>query len=182
MDKKNLNIRTLGNKTPILGQDCFVDSFACVSGDVTLGDQVSVWPFASIRGDLLPIKIGSRTNIQDNAVLHTTHASDFFNGAGLTIGHDVTIGHGAVCHACTLGSRVLIGMNATVLDNSIIQDDVIIGAGALVPPGKTLESGYLYIGSPVKQARKLTQTELDFLKYSAASYIKLAQKHLLNNF
>jgi len=176
--QKKLNIRTIGDKTPQLGQDCFIDPFACVSGDVTLGDQVSVWPFASIRGDLMPIHIGARSNIQDNAVLHTTHSSTFFTGAGLTIGDDVTIGHGAICHACTLGNRVLIGMNATVLDKAVIQDDVILGAGSLVPPGKTLESGYLYMGSPAKQARKLNPQELEFLKYSAASYIKLAQKHV----
>ena len=172
-----LNIRTINGKTPQLGQSVFVDPFACVSGEVSLGDQVSVWPFASIRGDLLSIKIGRRSNIQDNAVLHTTHASEYAQGSALIIGEEVTIGHGAICHACHIGNRVLIGMNAVILDRAILEDEIMIGANSLVPPGKKLASGYLYLGSPVKQIRLLTDQEKAFLKYSAAHYVTLAEKH-----
>ncbi len=171
------NIRTVDGKTPSVGKDCFIDFFACVSGDVILGDQVSIWPFVSIRGDLLPIKIGSRSNIQDGSVLHTTHESRFFEGSSLNIGDDVTIGHGVICHGCTIKNKVLIGMGSIILDRVIIDDEVIVGAGSLVPPGKHLESGYLYVGSPVKQVRALTDQEKEFLKYSAENYVQLSRKH-----
>ena len=173
------NIRTINNKTPSFGPGSFIDPFACVSGDVITGESVSIWPFASIRGDLEPIRIGHRTNIQDGAVLHTTHESPFFPGSALTIGNDVTIGHGAICHGCTIGNKVLIGMNATVLDHAVLEDNIIIAAGALVPPGKKLESGYLYVGSPVKQARALTEKELAFLQYSADNYVQVSKQHIL---
>lgn len=170
-------LRTVKGVTPVVGKDCFIDPLACISGDVFLGDEVSVWPFVSIRGDLLPIRIGSRSNIQDNAVLHTTHESRFSEGSGLTIGEYVTIGHGAICHGCHISDRVLIGMGAIVLDRVVIDSEVIVGAGSLVPPGKHLESGYLYVGSPVKQVRALTETEKEFLKYSAENYVRLSKQH-----
>jgi Carbonic anhydrases/acetyltransferases, isoleucine patch superfamily len=125
------------------------------------------------------IQIGARTSVQDNAVLHITHASDY-NPAGypLVIGDDVTIGHGACLHGCRVGSRVLIGIGATVLDGAVIEDEVMIGAGSLVPPGKRLESGYLYVGSPVKQARPLKDSEKAFFSYSAQNYVALKNEYL----
>lgn len=171
-------IRPYQGVTPTIGSDVFVDELACVIGDVVLEDGASIWPFASLRGDLMRIHIGKRSNVQDNASLHTSHQSDFnAKGAPLTIGDDVTIGHGAVCHGCTIGNRVLVGMNAVVLDNAIVEDEVVIGAGALVAPGKRLESGYLYVGSPAKRVRPLTEQEKKFLQYSAEHYVRLGAKH-----
>lgn len=176
---KNLNIRTFNGKRPTQGENVFIDPMACVSGDVHLAEDVSIFPFASIRGDLMPIKIGARSNVQDNAVLHTTRASEYNpDGFPLTIGNDVTVGHAAVLHACVIGNRVLVGMHATVLDGAIIEDDVMVGAGSLVTPGKRLESGYLYVGSPAKRARELTEQELKFLKTSATNYVELKNSHL----
>lgn len=173
------NIRSFGQHTPLLGNRVFIDSMAVVTGDVTLGDDASVWPMVSIRGDLLPIKIGDRSNIQDGSVLHTSHDSKYFpGGATLTIGNDVTVGHAVVLHGCTIKDKVLIGMGAIVLDRAIINSNVIIGAGTLVPPNKELESGYLYVGSPAKKSRLLTASEIEFLSYSALSYVKNKNLHL----
>ncbi|MDC0535278.1 gamma carbonic anhydrase family protein [Francisellaceae bacterium] len=173
------NIRPFGSHKPKLGNGVFVDPMAVVTGDVTLGHDASVWPMVSIRGDLLPIKIGDRSNIQDGSVLHTSHDSKYFpGGASLTIGNDVTVGHAVVLHGCTINDKVLIGMGAIVLDRAIINSNIILGAGTLVPPNKELESGYLYVGSPAKKARPLTESELEFLSYSAASYVKNKDLHL----
>ncbi len=170
----SLAIRTFAGKRPKCGARVYIDSAAVVIGDVTLGDDVSVWPCAVIRGDMHSISIGARTSVQDNAVLHITHASAF-NPAGwpLTIGEDVTIGHGACLHGCTIGNRVLIGIGATVLDGAVVEDEVMIAAGALVPPGKVLETGYLYVGNPCKQGRALKDSERQFFTYSAQNYCNL---------
>ena len=152
---------------------------AFVLGDVSLGDDVSVWPGAVIRGDMHSIVIGPRTSVQDGAVLHITHASDYNPGGyPLSIGHDVTIGHQACLHGCTVGNEVLIGIGATVLDGAIIEDQVIIAAGTLVPPGKRLVSGYMYKGSPAQQARPLSEKEKSFFKYTAGNYVKLKNEYL----
>jgi len=176
----NLNcLRVFKGTYPSLGERVYIDPGAVVIGDVALGDDVSVWPCAVIRGDMHYIRVGSRTSVQDNAVLHITHASDYNpDGWPLEIGEDVTIGHGACLHGCKVGNRVLIGIGATVLDGAVVEDDVVIGAGTLVPPGKTLESGYLYIGSPSKQARKLSDKERSFFRYSAENYRKLKDEYL----
>lgn len=172
-------IRSFLTHTPKLGERVFVDPAAVVIGDVEIGDDSSVWPCAVIRGDMHRIRVGTRTSVQDNAVLHITHASDFNpDGWPLTIGNEVTIGHGACLHGCTVGDRVLIGIGATVLDGAVIEDDVVVAAGALVPPGKTLQSGFLYVGSPCKQARPLKDSELAFFKYSAGNYVKLKDEYL----
>lgn len=172
-------IRSFLTHTPKLGERVFVDPVAVVIGDVEIGDDSSVWPCAVIRGDMHRIRVGARTSVQDNAVLHITHASDFNpDGWPLTIGNEVTIGHGACLHGCTVGDRVLIGIGATVLDGAVIEDDVVVAAGALVPPGKTLQSGFLYVGSPCKQARPLKDSELAFFKYSAGNYVKLKDEYL----
>lgn len=173
------SLRSHFSHTPKLGQRVFVDSAAVVIGDVELGDDSSVWPCAVIRGDMHSIRVGKRTSVQDNAVLHITHPSDFNPGGWpLHVGDDVTIGHGACLHGCAVGSRVLIGIGAIVLDGAVIEDEVILGAGTLVPPGKTLQSGYLYVGSPCKQARPLKDSERAFFKYSAENYVKLKDDYL----
>ena len=172
-------VRPFKDKFPKLGAGVFVDESAVVIGDVELGEDVSVWPCAVIRGDMHRIRIGARTSVQDNAILHITHASNFnAEGWPLTIGDDVTIGHGACLHGCTVGNRVLVGIGATVLDGAVIPDDVVIGAGTLVPPGKMLESGYLYIGSPCKKARLLKDSEKAFFTYSANNYVSLKNEYL----
>lgn len=174
-----MSIHTFRGKTPHVGERVFVDSQAFVLGDVTLNEDVSVWPGAVIRGDMHRIRIGARTSVQDGAVLHITHASDYNpDGWPLTIGDDVTIGHQACLHGCTIGNEVLVGIGATVLDGAIVEDRVVIGAGSLVPPGKRLESGYLYVGSPARQKRELTDSEKSYFKYSAANYGKLKDEYL----
>lgn len=174
------SIRAFRGVQPQVGEKVFVDESAVVIGDVTLAEDVSVWPCAVVRGDMHKITIGARTSVQDNAILHITHASDFNPGGWpLTIGEDVTIGHGACLHGCTIGNKVLVGIGVTVLDGAIIEDEVVIGAGALVPPGKRLESGYLYVGSPAKAARPLKDSERAFFTYSAQNYVKLKNEYLL---
>ncbi len=178
-----MSIRTYQGHRPQLGERAFVDPSAVVIGDVELGDDCSVWPLAVIRGDMHSIRIGARTSIQDGSVLHITHAGPFNPGGyPLEIGEDVTVGHKVVLHGCRIGSRVLVGMGAILMDGVVVEDEVVIGAGSLVPPGKTLQSGYLYVGSPVKQARPLSDKERAFFAYSAANYVKLKDLHLVESY
>ena len=175
-----MNIRSFNNKTPLLGQRVYIDSTAVVMGDVTFGDDCSVFPMSVIRADVNHVTIGKGTNIQDGAVLHVNHASTEFDYPGdpLIIGDYVTIGHRAVLHGCTIGNYCLIGINAVVLDRVVIPDYVLIGANSLVAPGKTLESGFVYMGSPAKKARVLTDDEMRYFEYSAKHYMKLKDAYL----
>jgi carbonic anhydrase/acetyltransferase-like protein (isoleucine patch superfamily) len=176
-------LRNYGGISPTLGQRVYVDPAAVIIGDVILGDDCSVWPCAVIRGDMHHIRIGARTSVQDNAILHITHVSEFNpRGWPLIIGDDVTIGHGACLHGCTLGSRILVGIGATILDGAMVEDEVVIGAGALVPPGKHLESGYVYMGSPCKAVRPLKDGERQFFLYSAQNYVKLKNSYCTSEF
>ncbi len=173
------SLRSFGGHTPSLGQRVLIDPSAVVLGDVELGDDVSVWPQAVIRGDMHRIRIGARTSVQDGSVLHITHAGPYNpDGWPLLIGAEVTIGHNATLHGCTIGDRVLVGMGATVMDGAIVESEVVIGACALVTPGKTLRSGYLYAGSPAREMRALSDKELDYFRYSAANYVRLKDQHL----
>ncbi|MBC8954793.1 gamma carbonic anhydrase family protein [Xenorhabdus sp. PB62.4] len=172
-------LRQYLNFYPQIGQKVLLDPSSVVIGDVRLADDVSIWPLVVIRGDVNYVSIGSRTSIQDGSVLHVTHKSnDNPNGYPLIIGEDVTVGHKAMLHGCKIGNRVLVGMGTIVLDGAIIEDDVIIGAGSLIPPGKRLESGYLYVGSPAKQVRKLKPEELEELLYSANNYANWKDNYL----
>jgi carbonic anhydrase/acetyltransferase-like protein (isoleucine patch superfamily) len=174
-----VTIRSFKGKQPIIGERVYIDENATVIGEVTLGDDVSIWPSVVIRGDVESIKIGDATNVQDGSVLHVTHYGKFTHkGYPLTIGKGVTIGHRAVAHACTIGDYCLIGIGAIVMDDAVLEDYVMLGAGALVPPGKRLESGHLYVGSPAQKKRPLTDSEKEFLEYSAAHYIQLKNEHL----
>lgn len=167
---------------PKTGDRVWVDPSAVVIGDVELGDDCSVWPLTVIRGDMHQIRIGARCSIQDGSVLHITHASDFNPGGWpLTLGDDVTVGHKALLHGCTIGSRVLVGMGSIIMDGAVVEDEVIVAAGCLVPPGKTLESGYLYVGSPCKQARPLTDKERGFFSYTAGNYVRLKDQYRAEN-
>lgn len=175
-----MTIRSYQEFTPLLGQRVFVDDTALVLGDVHIGDDSSVWPMTTIRGDMHRIRIGARTSIQDNSVLHITHDGPFSpEGWPLIIGDDCTIGHRAILHGCTLGNRVLIGMGAVVMDGVVIDDDVVVGANSLVAPGKHLASGWVYMGSPAKPVRELTTREREFFTYSSHNYVKLKDIHLL---
>lgn len=172
-------IKTFEGVSPTLGKNCYIDEQSLVSGDVTLGDDVSVWPMAVIRGDVNRIHIGARTNIQDNSVCHVTHDGPYTKGGvALNVGEDVTVGHGVILHACTIGDRCLIGMGAIVMDKATLGDDTFLAAGTLVPPGKTLDGGYLYRGNPAVQARPITDDERDMLRYSAEHYVRLKNRYL----
>jgi carbonic anhydrase/acetyltransferase-like protein (isoleucine patch superfamily) len=166
------SLRRYKNVSPQIGLRVYIDSSSVLIGEISIGDDSSIWPLVAARGDVNYIQIGARTNIQDGSVLHVTHKNPE-NPAGfpLIIGNDVTIGHKVMLHGCTIHDRVLVGMGSIILDGAIIEDEVMIGAGSLVPPNKRLISGYLYVGSPVKQARPLSDKERTFLQTSADNYV-----------
>lgn len=174
------DIRAFQNKSPNLGNRVYIDPQSAIIGDVTLGDDVSVWPMAVIRGDVNFIKIGNSCSIQDGAVLHVTHDGPYTpGGRPLILGQGITVGHKAVLHACTIDDYCLIGMGSLILDAVHVQHHVTVAAGSIVPPGKILESGYLYLGNPAKAIRKLSTQELEQLEYSAAHYVRLKNKYLI---
>ncbi|MEO8001749.1 MAG: gamma carbonic anhydrase family protein [Arenimonas sp.] len=174
------NIRAFQGVSPVLGEGTYVDEAATVIGDVVLGDDVSIWPGTVVRGDVNFIRIGSRTNVQDGTIIHVTHDGPYGKPGGFAtvIGEDVTIGHAAVIHACVIEDACLIGMGATILDGAIIRKNGFVGAGAVVPPGKTVESGELWLGNPAKCVRKLSGKEIEQLYYSAQHYVRLKDKYL----
>lgn len=164
----------------MLGKRVYIDPKSLILGDIKLGDDVSVWPMAVIRADVNFITIGNTTNIQDGAILHVTHDGPFTNPGGqpLVIGNGVTIGHQAVLHGCRIDHFCLVGINAIILDSVHIEHHVMVAAGSLVPPGKLLESGFLYMGNPAKKIRTLTNKEWEQLEYSAAHYRRLKDTYL----
>lgn len=173
-----MTIRHFENKQPDVDTTTFVDDTALVLGDVQIGKNSSIWPLTVIRGDVNAIQIGNNTNIQDNSVLHVTHDGPY-NPAGfdLIIGNNVTVGHRVILHGCHVGDSCLIGMGATIMDGAVIEANTLIGAGSLVTPNKHLESGYLWMGSPVRRVRKLTDEEIESIEYSAQHYVKLKNRH-----
>lgn len=165
--------------SPTLGKNVYVDGSARIVGDVILEDDASIWPLVAARGDVNKIRIGARSNIQDGCVLHVTRKSEKNpNGFPLIIGEDVTVGHKCMLHGCQLGNRILVGMGAIVMDGVVVEDDVFIGAGTLVPPNKRLESGFLYVGNPMQKKRPLNDAEMAFLKQSAVNYVVLKDEYL----
>lgn len=175
----DLSLRSFNGMQPKVGERVFIDRSAVVIGDVTIADDSSIWPLVVIRGDMHSIRIGARSSVQDGTICHITHAGPFnLDGWPLHIGNDCTIAHSVTLHGCHIGNRVLIGMGSIVMDGAIIQDDVVVGANSLVPPGKTLESGHLYVGSPAKKVRALTAKEMDYFTYSSANYAKLKDQYL----
>ena len=169
-------IRPYQGVAPTLGARVYVDPAATVIGRVTLGDDVSVWPMAVIRGDVNTIRLGDRTNVQDGCVLHVTHDGPYSpGGLPLVVGAEVTVGHHAVLHACTLGDRILIGMGAIVLDGAVVEDEVIIGAGAVVPPRKRVPARTLWVGNPARQLRELSREELEQFGYLARHYVRIKE-------
>lgn len=173
-------IRNYRDWRPALGRAVYVDDAALVIGRVRLGDDVSIWPFCAVRGDVNEIEIGARSNIQDGSVIHVTHDGPYTPEGGIPtcIGEEVTVGHKCLLHACRIGDRCLIGMGAIVMDGAVLEDEVFLAAGSLVPPGKRLRSGYLYRGSPAREVRPLSNEEKEQLAYSAAHYVRLKDDYL----
>ncbi len=173
------NVQAFCGVLPRMGRGSWVHDSARVIGDVYFGDNVSIWCGAVVRGDVNSIRIGAGTNIQDNSVLHVSHKTERDPvGGPLLIGTNVTVGHSVILHGCTVGDECLIGMGSIIMDKAIIEPRVLVGAGSLVPEGKVLASGYLYIGRPAKQVRPLTDEERLYFNYSAEHYMKLARDYL----
>jgi carbonic anhydrase/acetyltransferase-like protein (isoleucine patch superfamily) len=174
-----VTVRTFENITPKIASSAYVDDTALVLGDVTLAADVSLWPQVVARGDVNSIEVGARTNIQDGTILHVSHDSEFDPGGfPLRIGADITVGHQAVLHGCTIEDRCLIGIAATIMDGAIVRSGSIVGAGSLVPPGHDLEGGYLWLGTPARKVRPLRDKEIGFLEYSAKHYVELKNRHM----
>ncbi len=176
---KQENLRSYKGSYPNIGENIYIDKSAVLVGDITIGSDSSIWPLVAARGDVNKMTIGERTNIQDGTILHLTRTSKAHpDGFPLIIGDDVTIGHQCMLHGCTIGNRVLVGMGAIVMDGAVVEDDVFIGAGTVVPPNKILKSGFLYVGNPMKEARPLKAAEIAFLKESANNYVELKNDYL----
>jgi len=173
-------IRPYLDHVPTHGARAYVDPAASVIGDVVLGDDASLWPGVIVRGDVNHIRIGARTNVQDGTIIHVTHEGPYTrpNGFPTLIGDDVTIGHAACIHACTIEDACLIGMKALVLDGAVVKKHGFVGAGAVVPPGKVVETGELWLGNPAKPVRKLSDREIEQLYYSAKHYVRLKDMYL----
>lgn len=177
-----MSVRTFRNQTPVIADGVYIDEQALVIGDVNIGEDSSVWPMSVVRGDIQSITIGQKTNIQDGSILHVTHDSQYNPGGfALEIGDEVTVGHGVILHGCKIGNFCLVGMGATVMDGAILENEVILGAGSLVAPGKVLDSGYLWVGSPARKVRKLTDKERNYLRYSAEHYVRLKNEYVSGN-
>lgn len=157
---------------PTIDSDCFIAPNATVIGDVVIGKGTNVWFNVVIRGDVHEIRIGERTNIQDGTIVHVTSGK-----FGTYIGSDITIGHGAVLHACTLEDGCFIGMGSTILDGVVVESGAMVAAGAVVTPGKRVKSGELWAGNPAKMMRELKPEDVAFFPKSAENYVKLAAQY-----
>ncbi len=165
-------IRTFKGATPRIHPDALILEHVVIAGDVEIGPESSVWYHAAIRGDVGPVRIGARSNIQDGCVLHESSGR-----TPLVIGNECTVGHGAILHGCRLKDRCLIGMGATVLDEAVVGENAMVGAGALVPEGMVIPDGHLAIGVPAKVRRPLTEDEIRGLKESADHYVEFAKEY-----
>ena len=166
-------IRTFAGKRPDIGRGVFLAETCSVIGDVVIGEESSIWYGTVVRGDVMPIRIGARTSIQDNTVIHVT--SDF---SGTIVGDDCTVGHSAIIHACTVEDFCLIGMGSIILDGAVIGRGSLVGAGALVTPGTDIPAGSLVIGSPARVKRPLNEREREQLTYAAEHYVELTRRYL----
>lgn len=165
--------------TPQVGAGVFLHPSSQVIGQVSLGDDSSIWCNTVLRGDVNQISVGRGSNVQDLTMCHVSHkTADKPAGSPLIIGDYVTVGHGVILHGCRIGNNCLIGMGTIIMDDVVIPDNVMIGAGSLISPSKTLESGMLYMGRPAKAVRPLTAEEIAYLRYSAEHYIRLKNNHL----
>ncbi len=173
-----MTIRRYAEHQPIIAASAYLDPLALVEGQVEIAEEASIWPMTVVRGDVNYIQIGARTNVQDGSVLHVTHDSHYNpGGRPLILEHDITIGHQVNLHACTVRHHCLLGIGSILLDGALLEPYTLLAAGSLVPPGKTLESGYLWRGSPAQKVRRLSEQEIEYFSYSAQHYVKLAQAH-----
>ena len=173
-----MSIRTFAGNTPSIHDTAYVDPTALLIGDISVAAETFVLPMVVARGDVNSISIGAYTNVQDGSVLHVNSDSPIQpGGSPLTIGDHVTVGHKVLLHGCTIGNHCLIGMCSTIMDMVIVEDNVMVAAGSLVTPGKHLESGFLYAGTPARQVRELKSVEYEMIKYSAQHYSKLKSAH-----
>ncbi|MBK1723729.1 gamma carbonic anhydrase family protein [Thiocystis violacea] len=171
-------IRSFEGKQPRIAADAWIHPSAVVIGDVHLGPGSSIWPLCVVRGDIHRIEIGTETNIQDGSILHVSHDSRFMPGGAPILIHDrVTVGHQVVLHGCEIQHHCLVGIGARVLDRALLEPWTMLGAGALVTPGQVLEGGYLWLGTPARRARTLTDRELEYLDYVAGNYVRLTQAY-----
>jgi len=167
------------DSSPLIGERTFLHPSCQITGDVRIGADSSVWCNTVLRGDVNRIVIGRGTNVQDLTVGHVSHKTpEKPEGSPLSIGDHVTVGHAVILHGCSIGNECLIGMGSIIMDDVVIPDRVMIGAGSLVPPGKVLQSGMLYVGRPAKALRALTAEEIAHLRHSAEHYIALKDNHL----
>ncbi|MBB1473408.1 MULTISPECIES: gamma carbonic anhydrase family protein [unclassified Luteimonas] len=175
-----MSLRPYRGQFPRLGVRVYVDPAATVIGDVELGDDCSLWPGTVVRGDVNVVRIGARCNLQDGAIVHVSHAGPHsrMDGYATVIGDDVTIGHGAIIHACRIGNAALVGMGAIVMDGAVVEDNGYVGAGALVSPGKVVRSRELWLGNPARLVRMIDDAAVDGLLYSAAHYVRLKDEYL----
>ena len=172
------NIRRFETHTPVIAPDAWVDETAVVIGDVSIASRASVWPMCVLRGDVHRIRIGDSSNIQDGSVLHVSHDSHYLpGGRPLTIGDGVTVGHKVMLHGCEIADGGFIGMGSTILDGAVLAPRCMIGAGSLVPQGKHLEGGYLWLGRPVRRIRILSDQELEIMAYTAEHYVRLVARY-----
>lgn len=162
---------------PKIAADAFIAETATVIGQVEIGAGSSVWYGCVLRGDSNVIRIGARTNIQDGTVIHVNHEREGAVGTKTTIGDDITVGHMALLHACTLEDGCFIGMKACVMDGVVVESGAMVAAGALVTPGKRVKRGELWAGSPAKFMRALTEKEIAYFAYSAEHYAELAASY-----
>lgn len=177
-----MNLQTYQGIQPRLGQRVYLADSVTLIGDVSLGDDVSLWPQTVVRGDVNCITIGDQTNVQDGSVLHVTQrTAQKPDGYPLIIGSGVTVGHRVILHGCRIGDLCLIGMGSIIMDGAVVEDEVMIGAGSLVAPGKRLERGHLYVGSPARLARPLKPEERDYLQFSRDGYVKLKNRYLVES-
>ncbi|PKM14590.1 MAG: gamma carbonic anhydrase family protein [Gammaproteobacteria bacterium HGW-Gammaproteobacteria-2] len=175
-----MTLRPYLDHLPQLGARVYVDPAATLIGDVVLGDDSSLWPGTVVRGDVNFIRIGARCNVQDGAIVHVSHDGPHakLGGFATHIGDDVTIGHGAIIHACTIEDACLIGMGAIVLDGAVVHKHGFVGAGAMIAPGKVVGSGELWLGNPARCVRRLSDAEIEALYYSAQHYLRLKDRYL----
>lgn len=171
-------IRTHHGVTPVIAPSAFIAETAVVIGDVVIGENASVWYGCVLRGDDNSIRVGARTNIQDGTIVHINHEREGAAGTKTVIGADVTIGHMALIHACTLEDGCFVGMKACVMDGVVVESGAMVAAGALVTPGKRVKRGELWAGSPARLMRALTDAELKYFAYTAQHYADLAASYL----
>jgi len=164
---------------PQIAATAYVDESARVIGDVTIGNDSSIWPMVVVRGDVNRITIGDNSNIQDASVLHVTHGyKDVPDGFPLSVGNNVTVGHKVILHGCLIEDNCLIGMGSTIMDGVVVQPYAMVGAGSLVSPGKKLDGGYLWLGVPARKVRELTEKEYAWIDYSAIHYVNLKNRYM----